>query len=42
MTWTLTNAWPKQITSTDMNSQSSEAAIETIVFVHEGLKIEAA
>jgi phage tail-like protein len=42
MTWTLTNAWPKQITSTDMNSQSSEAAIESIVFVHEGLKIEAA
>jgi len=42
MTWTLTNAFPKQVTSTDMNSQSSEAAIETIVFVHEGLKIEAA
>jgi phage tail-like protein len=42
MTWTLTNAWPKQITSTDMNSQSSEAAIESIVFVHEGLTIEAA
>ena len=42
MTWTLTNAWPKQVTSTDMNSQSSEAAIESIVFVHEGLTIEAA
>jgi phage tail-like protein len=42
MTWTLTNAWPKQVTSTDMNSQSSEAAIETIVFVHEGLTVAAA
>jgi|UniRef100_UPI0040474500 phage tail-like protein len=42
MTWTLTNAFAKQITPTDMNSQSSEAAIETIVFAHEGLRIEAA
>jgi phage tail-like protein len=42
MTWTLVNAFPKQVTSTDMNSQSSEAAIETIVFAHEGLTIEAA
>jgi phage tail-like protein len=42
MTWTMINAWPKQVTSTDMNSQSSEAAIESIVFVHEGLTIEAA
>jgi len=30
------------VTPTDMNSQSSEAAIETIVLVHEGLRIEAA
>lgn len=42
MTWTLINAFPKQVTPTDMNSQSSEAAIETIVFAHEGLTIEAA
>jgi phage tail-like protein len=42
MTWTLTRAWPKQITSTDMNSQSSEAAIESIVFTYEILSIEAA
>lgn len=42
MVWTLINAFPKQITPTDMNSQSSEAAIETIIFVHEGLRIEAA
>ena len=40
MTWTLTNAWPQKITSTDMNSQASEAAIEEIVWAHEGLTIE--
>lgn len=38
--WTLTNAFPKQITPTDMNSQSSEAAIETIVFAYEGLRMD--
>ena len=40
MTCTLTNAFPKQITPTDMNSQSSEAAIETLVLAHEGLTVE--
>jgi phage tail-like protein len=40
MTWTLTNAFPKQITPTDMNSQSSEAAIETMVLAHEGMVAE--
>ena len=40
MTWTLTNAFPKQITPTDMSSQSSEAAIETMVLAHEGLVAE--
>jgi phage tail-like protein len=42
MTWTLKNAFPKQVTPTDMNSQSSEVAVESIVFVCEGLTIEAA
>ena len=42
MTWTLTNAFPKQITPTDLNSTASEAAIETIVLSHEGLKAEVA
>ena len=37
MTWTLLNAFPLKVTPTDMNSQSSEAGIETIVFAHEGL-----
>tara|TARA_B110000971_G_scaffold221476_1_gene268778 strand:- start:23203 stop:23673 length:471 start_codon:yes stop_codon:yes gene_type:complete len=36
-TWTLTNAFPQKVTPTDMNSQSSEAGIETIVFTHEGM-----
>ena len=39
MTLELKNAFPIQVTPTDMNSTSSEAAIETIVFAHEGLKI---
>jgi phage tail-like protein len=42
MTWTLTNAFPKQITPTDLNSTASEAAIETIILSHEGLKAEVA
>jgi phage tail-like protein len=42
MTWTLKNAFPKQVTPTDMNSKSSEVAVESIVFVCEGLTIEAA
>jgi phage tail-like protein len=40
MTWTLKNAFPKQVTPTDLNSQSSEAAIETMVLAHEGLVAE--
>jgi hypothetical protein len=42
MTWTVTGAFPKKITPTDMNSQTSDAAIESIVFACEGITIEAA
>lgn len=35
--WTLKNAWPMKVTSTDMNAQSSELAIEEIVLAHEEL-----
>ncbi len=42
MTWTLTNAFPQKVTPTELNSQSSEAGIETIVFAHEGMKQEVA
>jgi len=41
VTWTLTNTFVKQITSTDLNSQSSEAAIESIVFSNDGFIMEA-
>lgn len=37
--WTLTNAFPKQVQGTDLNSQTSDAAIETIVLAHEGMEV---
>jgi len=40
MTWTLTNAFPTKITSTDLKSDGNEVAIETIEISHEGLSIE--
>jgi phage tail-like protein len=39
MVWTLTNAWPTKITSTDLKSEGNEVAIETLVLAHEGLTI---
>lgn len=36
MTWTLTNAWPTKITSTELNSDGSEVAVESIEIAHEG------
>lgn len=38
--WTLKNAWPMKVTSTDMNAQSSEVAIEEIVLAHEELTMK--
>lgn len=35
--WTLTNAFPKQVQGTDLNSSSSEVAVETLVLAHEGI-----
>lgn len=40
MTWTLSNAWPTKISSTDLKSDGSEVAIESIEIAHEGLTIE--
>jgi|PersoiStandDraft_1058852.scaffolds.fasta_scaffold02641_5 phage tail-like protein len=40
MVWTLTNAWPTKISSTDLKSEGNEVAIESIEIVHEGLTIE--
>ena len=39
MTWTLANAWPSKISSTDLKSDGNEVAIETLELVHEGLTI---
>jgi len=39
MVWTLTNAWPTKISSTDLKSEGNEVAIESIEIVHEGLTI---
>lgn len=40
MTWTLQNAWPTKITSTDVKSDGNEVAVETIEIAHEGLTIQ--
>lgn len=39
MTWTLNNAWPTKISSTDMKSDANEVAVGTIEIFHEGLTI---
>ena len=41
-TWTLKNAYPMKVAGTDLNAQSSEVAIEEIVFAHEGVSFERA
>jgi phage tail-like protein len=39
LTWTLLNAWPSKISSTDLKSDGSAVAIESIEIIHEGLTI---
>jgi phage tail-like protein len=39
MQWTLNNAWPTKVTSTDMKSDANEAAIESIEISFESLVI---
>jgi phage tail-like protein len=39
MTWTLLNAWPTKISSTDLKSNANEVAVESIEIMHEGLTI---
>lgn len=36
-TWTLKNAFPKKVSGASMNAKTSEAAVETLVLVHEGV-----
>lgn len=40
VTWKVRNAWPTKVTSTTPKADSSEAAIETLEVVHEGLTIQ--
>ena len=40
MVWKLSNAWPAKITGTDLKSDGSEVAVETLEICHEGLTIE--
>lgn len=39
MVWTLANAWPTKITSTDMKSDGNEVAVETLEIAYESLTI---
>lgn len=39
MKWTLSNAWPTKITSTDLKSDGNEIAVETLEIAYEQLKI---
>jgi phage tail-like protein len=39
MAWTLANAWPTKISTTDLKTNGNEVAIETIVISHEGITI---
>lgn len=39
MVWTLTNAWPTKIVSTDLKSDGNEVAVESIEIAHEGITI---
>jgi phage tail-like protein len=38
--WTVKNAWPTKITSTDLKADGNEVAIETLELAHEGLTIQ--
>jgi len=38
--WSLKNAWPSKLTSTDMKADANEIAIETLELAHSGLVIE--
>ncbi len=39
MQWTLENAWPTKITSTDLKSDGNEVAVELLEIAHEKLTI---
>ena len=39
MQWTLSNAWPTKITSTDLKSAGNEVAVDTLEIAHEQMTI---
>jgi phage tail-like protein len=39
ITWSLTNAWPTKVQSTNLKADANEVAIESMDLVHEGLRI---
>lgn len=39
MTWTLSNAWPTKIQSTDLKADGNEVAVETMELAFEGLTV---
>ncbi|MBL7781959.1 MAG: phage tail protein [Saprospiraceae bacterium] len=39
-TWTLKNAFPKKVSGFSLNAKTSDAAMEELVLVHEGITIE--
>ena len=41
MAWTLHNAWPTKITSTDLKSDTNEVAVESVELACEGIEIKA-
>jgi phage tail-like protein len=40
MQWTLNNAWPTKITSTDLKSDGNEVAVDTLEIAHEQIIIK--
>ncbi|MDJ0646692.1 MAG: phage tail protein [Flavobacteriaceae bacterium] len=38
--WSLANAWPSKVQSTDLKADANEVAIETMEIVHEGLTMK--
>lgn len=40
MVWKLANAWPTEISGTDLKANGNEVAVETVVFAHEGVTIQ--
>jgi phage tail-like protein len=40
MVWTLLNAWPTKITSTDLEADGNEVSVDTIEIAHEAMTVK--